>query len=105
MLLETDIPTFEYIPFDWEKKYKLRYPNLYNWGYSETKCGGCGTYHLEDEMCPVYDETGTYDLFCPDCIVSKVNWCFNCGRAFVRKDKDECLCPVCSKGDKELGQD
>lgn len=100
MLAETDIPSFKYVPLDYSKKGWGHYGSLYSYGYSELKCECCGRYFLEEEMFPVYVSKQAYDMYCPDCIVKEVNWCYTCGRAFKPEKKTDCQCQVCAKGDK-----
>ena len=101
MLMEKDIPDFEYInmPSHW----------YYNWNkittpaYGESAevygahCAGCKSLYSEYEMYPVKGKGGVTRFYCTDCIVDKVNWCSSCGDAYeIGSSPYSNLCADCA---------
>lgn len=100
MLSEKDIPSFEYREdphaHDWEKYYR-------KWlaGTSGTwvQCHKCKEYFQEVEAIPAELSRGAITYFCPDCVINSVEWCADCGTAFVRQkgDYERIKCYTCEK--------
>lgn len=102
MLIEKDIPQFEYIASEWSKKYYGKtfgsYSSTYDfgYGYEEIACKKCHKVYLEEEMIPVISKAGITTFYCPDCVVDNVSWCVECGEAFETDDPEATtLCPYC----------
>lgn len=54
-------------------------------------CASCGKMFAEIDTIPVKDKNGRYHFYCIDCVSDKVNWCHNCGEAFLSNSgKDFC---------------
>ena len=77
MLKEENIPSFEYIPFRAEKK------NDFNF----VACSGCNQAVDPYLVIPVGKK-----VFCPECSVTKIDWCKKCGAPYVIKNKDKHKC-------------
>ncbi len=110
MLQVEDIPTFEYkeAPPHWYGSWgKIKtIPSCYasDYDYDDTTygahCAGCKKLFSEYELYPAYasDGTDSIKLYCPDCIVSHVNWCASCGEAFESIPGISLYeCPECAK--------
>ena len=87
MLQEEEIPTFEYeeLPAHWYSSFgNIKTINTYPTDDEVygAHCAGCKKLYSEYEMYPVKGKNGATKLYCPDCIVDKVNWCHICGEAF-----------------------
>lgn len=101
MLAETDIPEFEYIEFVYT------YSKLSSAFYGSTMygqhCSHCKKLYLEYELIPVKTASGLIKYYCPDCVVSNVEWCEYCGEAFevcgsaMEKICKECAEKICTK--------
>lgn len=111
MLQQETIPEFKYVPsttafYPWDNFIRAGYG--YGWdidGYANNyfRCSGCGHPFEDFELIPVKGIDMKQKYYCPDCCVTKVNWCAECGEAFEKKDPSEKLCPRCreTKGGKE----
>ena len=111
MLQQETIPEFKYVPsttafYPWDNFIRAGYG--YGWdidGYADNyfRCNGCGHAFEDFELIPVKGIDMKQKYYCPDCCVTKVNWCAECGEAFEKKDPSEKLCPRCreTKGGKE----
>ena len=83
MLKEKAIPDFEYIEIDY---------------LSFIKCGHCGRYFTEYELFPVKVGGGKHANLCPDCMVDRVGWCYQCGEAFwITDQNNRVVCSDCLK--------
>lgn len=95
MLTEKNIPTFKYIPNQFQG---------YNWFQylwsSEAKSSTCKFCHKElpkDEMIPIKDDSPLGLAYCCiDCISDKVEWCSQCGEAFeIKAQQKRTICEDC----------
>lgn len=83
-------PKFEYDELDYTKYLSSYYKNKYDFGQH---CAGCGKIFSDYDLFPVKDSQGKLKYFCPDCLVSEVGWCVECGEPFQYEDserKDYC---------------
>lgn len=68
-------------------------------------CAYCKHLFSEYEMYPVKSKRGIVKLYCPDCIVDKVNWCIKCGDAFeVDSSPDDSICEDCLNGKGKMNE-
>ena len=96
ILKETDIPTFEYIEST----------SWLSWSWDEDKCDKCGHHYSEADLFPILTKDDKIALYCPDCIVSHVKWCKECGSGYEKDNAQDnginYVCDRCkSKGGKK----
>lgn len=86
MLQVEEIPTFEYkeLKTNWfSSLHGITSPSEDGWAEAYgAHCAGCKALMSEYEMYPAKSANGITKLYCPDCIVDKVNWCATCGEAY-----------------------
>lgn len=94
MLIEEDIPKFDYIAFS-----NRPISSFYD------VCGICNKPFFTENLIPFTRKDGQLDYICGDCIVDNVNWCALCNHPYEPKDrsvssfgpKQVNICPVCEK--------
>lgn len=86
MLSVKSIPFFQYIPRYIEHKY-----------YST--CSGCSEHVDPFLMIPVDEE-----VFCPECSLTKIDWCKKCGAPYIIKNRDKHKCKE-DKNDRGIETD
>lgn len=97
MLLEKDIPDFEYKEIFENKKIKLKtYLNLEE---KLISCSKCNKSFYEYELIPVKTENETEKHYCIDCMVDHLDWCEICKEPFEKNknNKIKNICPKCQK--------
>lgn len=93
MLLDESISEFEYdeavmSPYSWFAQ------DIYG-----QHCNKCKKLYSEYELFPVKGLDGLEKSYCPDCIVSHVEWCEYCGEAFEKENpaSSEKICKECAE--------
>lgn len=81
MLSVESIPSFQYIPRYIERKYSTAY------SFDYLTCSGCGEPTDPFLMIPVGKK-----VFCPECSLTKIDWCKKCGAPYIIKNKDNHKC-------------
>lgn len=81
MLSVESIPSFQYIPRYTERKHSTAY------SFDYLTCSGCGEPADPFLMIPVGKK-----VFCPECSLTKIDWCKKCGAPYIIKDKDKHKC-------------
>jgi hypothetical protein len=94
MLTEEDIPTFLYDEISVGKSAWWSGAVAASQMY---KCHRCKKTFTEYELFPVIGAEGQVKLYCPDCIVGKVNWCETCGEAFEISTEGQKICKLCQE--------
>lgn len=94
MLIEEDIPKFDYIAFS-------NHPmsSFYD------VCGICNKPFFTENLIPFTRKDGQLDYICGDCIVDNVSWCALCNHPYEPKNKNVSsfdpkqvnICPICEK--------
>lgn len=82
MLSARNIPLFQYIPLS---------TGNYSFGrgfYDYVTCSGCGEQFDPFLMIPVDEDK----VFCPECSLTKIDWCEKCGTPYEVKDKAKHKC-------------
>lgn len=92
MLSETEIPKFKYIP--------LAYVWPASAGSEIYQCQECKLHFFKEEIFPTISRAGTIVAYCPDCMVSKINWCKKCGRPFEPVAASDAHCVLCKEEQK-----
>lgn len=100
MLTQKEIPSFEYIPFEFEYSNSYWYRNWiggYKSNSDDKHCYVCGKEFLPEELIPVKDEKGINNYYCIDCVGAEtVQWCSCCGDAYEVSDTNKSgLCEDC----------
>ena len=108
MLSDPKYPSFKYIPskdswycYDWPNDDDFRY-NDYPMPKNTIsyKCCSCGKLCSEDDVLPVKLIRGGRGFMCEKCLMTKAEWCRECGEAFEvdPKHPSYVLCPDCRGG-------
>ena len=105
MLMEEEIPTFEYKEYVYPVTYSsvnnksLLEENIKRTFSSTTcKCGGCKKEFDEFDVYPVRCKDYKTKDYCIDCLCKKAEWCLNCGEAYERAPGSKNnLCPDCEE--------
>ena len=95
MLQEENIPSFEYIPAKYDRRwFKYIHPKT---NPDDKHCFICKKEYLPEELIPVLMEDGTQEYFCIDCIPGRADWCNCCGEAYATTDSKKTygLCEDC----------
>ena len=82
MLQEEEIPSFEYIPAQYDNRW-------FRWIHPRI--------NSPEELIPVLMEDGKQEYFCIDCISGRADWCNCCGEAYATTDpkKNFGMCEDC----------
>lgn len=102
------IPSKDYYPFYGHMGY-YDYPTEDDFRFNDAplpkgtisyKCHSCGRSYSEDSVLPVKLIYGGRGFMCENCLMSKAEWCRECGEAFEIDPKHPgyVLCPDCSGG-------
>lgn len=79
---------FYYVPSKFSYSCAYGYGPTGAWDYpteddkTQIKCHNCHNNFSEYELIPVKSREGQTVFYCPDCIVSNVNWCYFCNEPF-----------------------
>lgn len=95
MLLDQDIPDFEYDELVFTGPKGKWWKNMMVYGQH---CDKCKKLFSEYELFPVIGVDKKTKFYCPDCVVD-AGWCTMCGEAYVIEDpaNDTKLCKVCAE--------
>lgn len=101
MLQVAQIPDFKYEELQGGFRY-FKNLGVYSDGYDfGAHCAKCKMLFSEYELFPVKGADGKTKFYCPDCIVSNVDWCERCGEAYEVTDPTRVsLCNDCAGGQK-----
>ena len=81
MLRQTEIPQFPYIPRH------IEYNASPYHSFDYMTCAGCGEPTDPYLVIPVDNK-----VFCPECSLTKIDWCTKCGAPYMIKHKDKHKC-------------
>lgn len=66
------------------------------WDNTSTACHSCGKTITKSVSIRAKNDYGNFHYYCQDCAAEKVQWCSNCGCAFVSSVPHQELCCDCS---------
>lgn len=81
MLTQTNIPFFKYVPFNPPKGTSVGF------SFDYITCDGCGEPEDPYMMIPVGKKH-----FCPECSLTKIDWCKKCGAPYIIGNKKKHKC-------------